>query len=292
MALPREYYTIEQAAIKLTETFAENVSVDDVKRFIEAEHIIPTFRLNRVQATPGTTLYNFSPGKMKYHDVRVQSADCQIPLEGMFSPFNLKLFFDNGGHIDICRKGFVIPALYEIYDEKFSSYLPTETPTYLVVEPCVISVNDMLIAKRELQRFEAANTTTAPAHSVNTDDVDNSLEVAEVKRHTFTPEQRTKADKKGCLQYAVESYLDKNVDGQWGGFKKFLEAKLKLPKEEILCKEQSYNFYFDKLTNTTLFLKPPKRGKKEGEQGWNQHSADSVGAVIRTEKRKRKKQTE
>ena len=241
MALPRDYYTIEQVAIKLTETFSENVSVDDVRRYIETEHMIPAFRLNSVQATPGTTLYNFSPGKMKYHDVRVQSAGCQIPLDGMFSPLNLKLFFDNGWQMDICRKGFVIPALYEIYDENFSSCLPTETPTYLVVEPCVISANDMMIAKRELQRFVAANNTTATDPGDDNDSDNNNSEVAEVKRHTFTPEQRIKADRKGCLQYVVEAYLDKNLDGQWDGFKTFLQGKLKLPKEEMLCKKQTYN---------------------------------------------------
>lgn len=116
------------------------------------------------------------------------------------------------------------------------------------------------------------------------------LQTGLVKRHVFTEEQRSQADRKGCLQYAVEAYLDKNVDGLWEGFKSFLQGKLKLPKEEIFCRKQSYNFYFEKVTNTTLFLKHPKQGAKEGEQGWNQYSADHVSGVIRKEQRKRKKQ--
>lgn len=108
-------------------------------------------------------------------------------------------------------------------------------------------------------------------------------------RHVFSEEERSNADRKGCLQYAVEAYLDKNVDGEWKGFMKFINAKLQLPKEEILCKKESYNFYFDKVINTALFMKHPKLGKKEGKQGWNQHSADYVSAIIRAEKRKRKK---
>ena len=104
-------------------------------------------------------------------------------------------------------------------------------------------------------------------------------------RNIFTSEQRDKADRKQCLQYAVEAYLDKNVDGQWEGFKTFLDGKLKLPESELLCKKQSYHFYFEKVNGNGVYRKNPD-GSKASK---NPYRVAYVKDIIRKEMRKRKK---
>lgn len=288
MALSKDDYTIEQAAIRLTETFGEKVSAGDVQRLVETERIIPVFRLDRVYAICGRPLINYMPGKLRYEDVRPVANKSRIQIEGMYSPFNIPLVFDTNGQLDICYKGYLIPALYEVYEPDNPMMAATETPTYQVVEPCVISVRDMLITKMELERFEAKNRKldckpSLPS-SINTTD-DSKVEKKNLKRHIFTEEQRTKSDRKGCLQYAVEKYLDMNVDGQWEGFKTFLENKLKLPTEELLCKKQTYNFYFEKVNKHRICLKHPKSNKSNDYD----YSSEYVGSIIRKEKNRRKK---
>jgi len=157
VALPRDDYTIEQAAIRLTETFGEKVSAGDVQRLVETERIIPVFRLDRVYAICGRPLINYMPGKLRYEDVRPVANKSRMQIEGMYSPFNISLVFDTKGQQDICYKGYLIPALYEVYEPDNPMMAATETPTYLVIEPCVISAQDMLITKRELERFETFN---------------------------------------------------------------------------------------------------------------------------------------
>lgn len=158
------------------------------------------------------------------------------------------------------------------------------------------------IPLQEIKRYEAKHGIEISPNPPTLDEVNHLRDIpqkiaaAEIqpeakKPHEFTPEERIRGDRKGCLQYAVEAYLDNNVDGGWEGFRKFINAKLELPKEEILCKKQSYNYFFEKVTNTTLLLKHPKLGAKDGKQACNQHSADHVRGVIRKEKLVRKKVT-
>lgn len=131
-----------------------------------------------------------------------------------------------------------------------------------------VNISEIMIRRKEIEEADKPEPATEPK-----------------KRHTFTQEQRTKTDRKGCLQYAVEAYLKNNIDGQWEGFKTFLDGKLKLPKEETLCKKQSYNFYFEKVNRNGVYLNHPKNSKTSDTH----YLPKYVDGIIRTEKRNRKK---
>lgn len=246
MALPRDYYTIEQAAIILTETFGEKVSAGDVQLFIETGRIIPAFRLNRVYAICGTILINYVPGKMKYEDVRPLSFGGKIPIEGMYSPFNIHLIFDTSGQLDICRKGYIIPALYEIYDSEHPPMIATETPTYQVVETCEISAKDMLITKRELLRFEMSHTTIATAT--------NKVSIKKT---------RHKGDNTVPITKVINDFLDENYPNH--NMPIFYEyVKQQLARKTTGKKDNKSTFPVKKVginLQKGLFMDEPKIGK-------------------------------
>jgi hypothetical protein len=104
-------------------------------------------------------------------------------------------------------------------------------------------------------------------------------------RHEFTAEERVKGSRKGCLQIAVERYLDSEPEGTWEGFKNFLNDKLKLSKEETLFNDQTYNFYFEKVNKNGVYLHQPK----QRDSSDNRYLPSDVGSIIRKEKKLRKK---